>query len=155
GIRDFHVTGVQTCALPIFFVLLILLTQLSARYTQQQTYHQESKSIWCGDGYLRYFKRQVVKVNVGDGLCPTHNDHPNVLKRDVNFKHISTCATRPRRAKSGLITTEIKGYPPCTAEQLIATTAVGKHGDPGNRLVNRNSKPPHPLSEPSKGGVRE
>src|SRR5690606_40591802 len=33
GIRDFHVTGVQTCALPISYAKLIILTALVLNFT--------------------------------------------------------------------------------------------------------------------------
>src|SRR5690606_39665408 len=37
GIRDFHVTGVQTCALPIYRLLVVLLQTTSI--THLQTYY--------------------------------------------------------------------------------------------------------------------
>src|SRR5207302_2619705 len=36
GIRDFHVTGVQTCALPIFCVMALLLLSLLQRQLAQK-----------------------------------------------------------------------------------------------------------------------
>src|SRR5690606_39621284 len=43
GIRDFHVTGVQTCALPIFFVSSLVMGQTQpANYVQSTTYQVET-----------------------------------------------------------------------------------------------------------------
>src|SRR5439155_3939050 len=45
GIRDGHVTGVQTCALPIFVILALLMILLEGR-RRQPTYEGKSVDYW-------------------------------------------------------------------------------------------------------------
>src|SRR5690606_40052075 len=63
GIRDFHVTGVQTCALPIFIWLLFFpnapymitdLIHLSVDYQSNRTWH---------DAIMLYYYAQVSLIN--------------------------------------------------------------------------------------------
>src|SRR5690606_39774277 len=46
GIRDFHVTGVQTCALPIFIRQLQLQTKLKHRFLLQKSCLWVQKIKW-------------------------------------------------------------------------------------------------------------
>src|SRR5690606_40112711 len=50
GIRDFHVTGVQTCALPIYFSnkdFVTLLTKTSVHWADSNTAIVSSKGLSC------------------------------------------------------------------------------------------------------------
>src|SRR5690606_39776882 len=68
GIRDFHVTGVQTCALPICNVLI------------SRTWVEERRLDWTGESAL--FQSKV------EGLFPRKDADPNVV---VPLSFVSPC----------------------------------------------------------------
>src|SRR5436309_6395578 len=63
GIRDFHVTGVQTCALPIS-PLLFLVFFVLARQKQKNRPNQS------GEGIAALHTRRSEEPRVGKELCP-------------------------------------------------------------------------------------
>src|SRR5207253_7110758 len=75
GIRDGHVTGVQTCALPISSAVLDTRTAFKSERTHLSTFASESL---IGSAELTFFRRLVHEL-----LLSHHRERPILRQRVV------------------------------------------------------------------------
>src|SRR5207302_3009242 len=68
GIRDFHVTGVQTCALPI---LVLLETTVTTAALVAERIRARVAGETFGEGRM--------SLSIGVAECPAHGDTPETL----------------------------------------------------------------------------
>src|SRR5690606_39832644 len=90
GIRDFHVTGVQTCALPIWFVYR---TEVSNQYNTGVTAGQDNNfTVWnmsLGKKFLKDNKAEI-SLSVNDVLNENTSFRQNVARSEEHTSELQS-----------------------------------------------------------------
>src|SRR5690606_40118483 len=68
GIRDFHVTGVQTCALPIYSLLAVVVTATARRESVSSVLSMQKNNSVISDGISVESIKRSPDSNVGEVL---------------------------------------------------------------------------------------
>src|SRR5690606_39645751 len=102
GIRDFHVTGVQTCALPISYALLQIRPRTFARFSHTNPFVFRNCNPTCVSGIAGVYTIKLVSILflICSGIASTESEYTIVMfsnsKAFVSFVGVlsypNTCA---------------------------------------------------------------
>src|SRR5690606_40723668 len=93
GIRDFHVTGVQTCALPI--LVTALLHRMS--FTEFKRSLGESTNTLLGAGFVLVFTFPMVRILINSGVNLADLPSMPVAMANAVANEIGRASWRERR----------------------------------------------------------
>src|SRR5690606_40533210 len=85
GIRDFHVTGVQTCALPIFFPIVVDQTEIDHYWEELTDGGEEGPCGWLKDRFGLSWQ-VVPKVLLDMVMSQDHAASQRVTKAFLQMK---------------------------------------------------------------------
>src|SRR5690606_40007377 len=101
GIRDFHVTGVQTCALPIFFLTLIVCTMWHLSSAQSVSQVIAHRGAWKIDGLPQNSiasLHRAIELGCAGSEFDVHRSEERRVGKECRARR-STCRVREKKSR--------------------------------------------------------